>query len=157
MYVDRSGEEQTLREHVLTWDEINYYVGVCVDRLSDVIQAQEKIDAGEVEWARSLRDQVPSFCYSPKVMCPFRDLCWKGPDSEWYPTAHVIEDEDSRRNVAKFIQARDLFRTAEAYRKEAREELRQVEGLYVEDGNEWSVHWERGALYVTPVKKGKGE
>lgn len=148
IYVDRSGNEQVLKEKVLTWEEINSYVDVLVDRIDDVLTAQEHIDQGEVEWARALRDKTPPFCFSPKVMCPFRNLCWEG--SEWVPDNQITDASvvevvhryvEARRDVADASERKDFFRG----------ELTGVSGI-TPDG--YSVTWtgEGKALYVTKVK-----
>lgn len=151
MYVDRSGNEQALEEAVLDWPTILSFVDKCVERLEDVITAQEHIDQGEVEWARPLRDKTPPFCYHERVMCPFRDACWKG--SEWKPTAEdsVLTDEVADL-VHGYVEARDGQKEVEALRKAYREALKGVTGI-TEDG--WSVVWSGGdrALYVTQVDK----
>ena len=149
IYVDRSGEEQTLREHVLSWEEILNYVDVCVDRLNDVLEAQEHIDAGEVEFARALRDKTPPFCYSERVLCPFRDLCWKG--SDWVPNEQIT-DPDIIATVERYRAARDDEKRAKDNRAWYKEQLRGVSGM-TPDG--YSVTWPDGerALYVTKVRR----
>jgi hypothetical protein len=151
IYQDRSGESQVLMEKVLTWEEILNYIDVLVDRLDDVLTAQEHIDEGEVEWARSLRDKTPPFCFSPKVMCPFRDLCWEG--SEWVPN-EVIEDEAVIEVVHRFVEARSEVAAASSRKEFFRNELVGVTGI-TPDG--YSVNWtgEGKALYVTKVKEKK--
>lgn len=145
IYVDRSGQEQTLEEVVLDWDTILRFVDKCVERLDDVLEAQDHIDKGEVEWARDLRDKTPPFCYSERVLCPFRDRCWKG--SEWKPNEN-IEDPEVIDTVHKFVAARDEQDAATQRRMEMRERLLEVSGL-TPDG--WSVAWRGKALYVTKV------
>jgi len=145
MYVDRSGQEQTLEEVVLEWDTILSFVEKCVERLDDVLEAQEHIDKGEVEWARDLRDKTPPFCYSERVLCPFRDRCWAG--SEWKPN-EKIEDPEIIETVQKFVIARADQDAATQRRSELRERLIDVSGL-TPDG--YSVAWRGNALYVTKV------
>jgi hypothetical protein len=151
VYVDRSGETQQLYEILLTWEEVLAYVDVCVDRLNDVIEAQEHIDAGEVEWARTLRDKTPPFCYSERVLCPFRDLCWKG--SEWVPDEQIT-DPVLIETVAAYVAARGDESAAKSRRAELKEKLRGVSGM-TPDG--YAVTWPDGerALYVTRVRRGK--
>ncbi len=149
LYIDRSGGTQDIYEIELSWEEIQHYIAVVVDRLDEVMTAQEHVDAGEPEWAHALRDKTPPFCFSPKVMCPFRDLCWKG--SEWYPDED-IKDEEVVTNVQQFIAARSEHTAAEARRRSAREKLKGVEGLVTVEDGAWSVHWENERLYVTRVK-----
>jgi hypothetical protein len=149
VYVDRSGEEQTLHEVVLSWEEILGYIDVVVDRLNDVLDAQEHIDAGEVEYARALRDKTPPFCYSERVLCPFRDLCWQG--SEWVPDEEIT-DPATIEAVARYVQARKDEADAKTRRSQLREQLRGVSGM-TPDG--YSVTWPEGerALYVTKVRR----
>lgn len=149
IYVDRSGNEQTLVEVELAWETILDFVDKAVARTSDVIDAQEMIDQGLLAAAHHLRDKTPTFCYSKKVLCPFRDACWKG--SEWSPP-EVIEDEDVLRDIALFIAARDEQNAVTKARQEYRARLDGVSGI-TPDG--WSVTWSEGKtpmLYVTKVK-----
>lgn len=147
IYVDRGGTEQVLYEVTLDWDRIQYFIGVVVDRLADVLDAQEHVDKGEVEWARALRDKTPPYCYSPRVMCPFRDLCWEG--SEWVPD-EVIQDEDTIEAVEQFVLARDSLNAATAIKAQLRERLRGVSGR---TPSGYSVNWAtENTLYVTRIK-----
>jgi hypothetical protein len=147
IYADRSGQEQVLYEVELDWERINYFIGVCVDRLADVLDAQAHIVNGDVEWARALRDKTPPYCYHPRVMCPFRDLCWEG--SEWVPN-EVIQDEEVIATVARFVVVRDEHNAAGELRGQLRELLRGVSGM-TPDG--YSVNWAtENTLYVTKVK-----
>lgn len=147
IYADRSGQEQVLYEVVLDWERILYFIDVVCDRLADVLDAQEHIDNGDVEWARALRDKTPPYCYHPRVMCPFRDLCWEG--SEWVPH-EVIDDEEVIATVARFVVARDDHNAAGEQRSRLREQLRGVSGI-TPDG--YSVNWAtENTLYVTKVK-----
>lgn len=147
IYADRGGTEQVLYEVTLDWERIQYFIGVVVERLGDVLEAQEHIDQGEVEWARALRDKTPPFCYSPRVMCPFRDLCWEG--SEWVPH-DMIEDPEVIAVVEQFVLVRDSYNQSAALRGELRERLRGVSGL---TPSGYSVNWAtENTLYVTRVK-----
>jgi hypothetical protein len=147
LYVDRSGDEQTLREHVLSWEEIQRNIDLVVARVDDVLEAQEHIDQGEVEWARGLRDKTPPFCYSAKVLCPFRDLCWKG--SEWVPD-ELITDPDTLLAVERYVAARDEEKRIADLKREARDQLLGVTGK-TPDG--YAVTWPGTgrALYVMKV------
>lgn len=148
IYVDRSGKEQTVYEVELEWETILAWVDRCVDRLNDVLIAQEHIDQGQLEWAHALRDKTPPYCYHERVMCPFRDLCWEG--SEWVPTKDVLA-EDVAKIVHEFVEARQAAQDADALRKAYREALIGIHGI-TEEG--WSVNWpgDGRALYVTKVK-----
>lgn len=147
LYCDRSGKEQSLYQVELSWAQIENYVNLACDRLDDVLDAQKHIDAGEVEFARSLRDKTPPFCYSERVMCPFRDLCWKG--SEWVPN-EVIEDERVIETVGQFIEAKAELASAISRKDELRRELIGVSGT---TPTGYSVNWSKNdALYVTKTK-----
>lgn len=150
IYVDRSGMQQFLHETVLEWDDILGYVDLVVERLNDVLEAQAHIDNGEVEYARDLRDKTPPFCFSERVMCPFRFVCWQG--SEWVPNEEIT-DPDVIADVEKYAAIRDETRAVDSIRKELRERLRGVSGL---TPSGFSVVWsgtERSpALFVTKVK-----
>jgi len=150
IYVDRSGETQILHEEILDWDQQQQYIEVAMNRLQDVVDAQDRIDRGEVEAARELRDKTPPFCYSKKVQCPFRDACWLG--SEWVPH-EVIEDPDILKIIDVYKDARDTEKIGGNMRREYREKLRGVSGV-TPDG--WAVTWagseERPMLYVTRVR-----
>lgn len=147
IYVDRSGKEQVLVEVEMDWETILSFDEKATERTQDVIDAQEHIDRGEVEYARDLRDKTPTFCYSEKVLCPFRDACWKG--SDWVPPI-LIEDPDILHIIHEFIEARDTEKESGQRRLIHREDLRGVQGMTA-DG--WSVTWsDKGALYVTKVR-----
>jgi len=147
LYVDRSGIEQTIYEVTLDWDRIMYFIDVVESRLDDVLTAQEHIDQGDVEYARALRDKTPPFCYSPRVMCPFRDLCWEG--SEWVPHEQIT-DEETIRAVDEYVKVRDEANGADVRRRELREQLRGVSGV---TPSGYSVNWATpNTLYVTKVR-----
>ena len=149
IYVDRSGNEQELYEVSLDWETILTFIDKCVDRLDEVVQVQEYIDQGDVSYARSLRDKTPPFCYSPKVMCPFRDLCWKG--SEWKPDER-ISDEQTISDVELYDRLRGEIKAATEVKDKVRERLMGVNG--VTPGGlsvTWAGSQTRPMLYVTQV------
>ena len=150
IYVDRSGEQQVLHEVELDWETILGFVDKCVDRLEEVVQVQDYIDQGDTQYARTLRDKTPPFCYSPKVMCPFRDLCWKG--SEWVPD-EVIEDPEVIEAVHSYVTVRDEMKGLTEVKSDLRDQLMGVVGM-TPDGYAvtWSGIGQRTALYVTKVK-----
>lgn len=153
VYLDRSGNQQFLHERVLTYEEIEFYVEKCEERLNDVIVVQEAIDEGNVEMARGLRDKTPSFCYSPKVMCPFRDACWKGPNSDWYPD--TILDEETSFVVEDYDRVRAELKAGDSVKKALREKLTGVSGVTPSGlAVNWAGSEERPMLYVTRVNKG---
>lgn len=150
IYVDRSGQQQFLHEIVLTHEEMEGYIELCMQRLDEVLEAQEAIEEGNTELVHDLRDKTPPFCYSERVLCPFRDNCWKG--SEWVPHEEINDAEVNER-VRRFVEARALQDEGTKLRRELREQLIGVSGV-TPDG--YSVKWagddDRPALYVTKVK-----
>lgn len=150
IYADRAGNDQELHEKEISWEDILRYVDLCVQRLDEVVQVQELVDEGDTQYVRTLRDKTPPFCYSPKVMCPFRDLCWAG--SEWVPE-EVIEDEETIQAVLLYDEARTLEKEAGKIKAAQREKLVGVSGV---TPSGLSVNWagspSRPALYVTQVK-----
>lgn len=149
IYVDRAGNDQDIHEVELSWSDILDHIELCVARLDEVMQVQEQVDGGNTEFVRSLRDKTPPFCYSPKVMCPFRDLCWKG--SEWVPD-EVITDDEVIQAVMLYDEARALEKEAAKVKAAQREKLIGVTG---KTPSGLSVTWTTGgrapALYVTQV------
>lgn len=154
IYVDRSGSDQSIHEVELDWDKIMYYIEMCMMRLDEVVQVQEFIEQGDTQYVRTLRDKTPPYCYSPKVMCPFRDLCWEG--SEWKPEEADITDEETISNVEAYNQARDEVKTWMEIKDTLRDRLVGVGGM---TPGGLSVNWagspSRPALYVTQVKDKK--
>lgn len=148
IYIDRSGSQQFLHERVLTWEEITQYVGTVVERLDEVLEVQEQIEQGNVEAARDLRDKTPPFCYSERVLCPFRDLCWVG--SEWVPH-DTIEDPEIIALVEQYAENRIEIQATDSIRKEIREKLRGVRG---KTPSGLAVTWREdgSALFVTQTK-----
>lgn len=153
IYIDRSGNDQTIHEVEIDAERAAYFIDLCEERLQGVVDVQEQIDAGNVEFARALRDKTPPFCYSEKVMCPFRDLCWKG--SEWVPDTDITDPQEIA-DVERFVKAREMSKEADALRKEYRGRLIGVAGV-TPDGYAvtWSGSEKAPALYVTKVKAKK--
>lgn len=151
LYCDRSGEEQVLHEEVLSWEDLMNYIDVVCDRLEDVLVAQDHIDNGEVEWARALRDKTPPFCFSERVMCPFRNVCWEG--SEWVPDEQIT-DEAVIETVHKYVEARVEVTAATDRKSEYRKGLIGVSGM---TPSGYAVTWpgDGRALYVTKVRDSK--
>lgn len=153
IYIDRAGNEQTIYEVELDWERIQYFIEKCIERLDEVVMVQEMVDQGEVEHARSLRDKTPPFCYSPKVMCPFRDLCWKG--SEWVPNTE-IEDADTIQVVEEYDKVRAELKDATAVKGKLRDKLIGVSGKTPSGlAVTWAGSEARPMLYVTQVKDKK--
>ena len=149
IYTDRSGNQQYLHEIVLEWAEILTCIDVCVTRLDEVLDIQSRVDNGDLEAARALRDKAPSFCYSKKVMCPFRDMCWVG--SEWNPHEEITNPEEIEA-LAAFIAAREDEKSAATAKRTLREKLVGVSGKALGHSVNWVEGGRGSALYVTEIK-----
>lgn len=149
VYVDRSGEQQFLHEVEFTWDQMQRFIELCIERLNSVIEAQDLLESGVTTAVHELRDKTPPFCYSERVMCPFRDACWKG--SEWVPN-ESIEDPEIIRAVEMYAANREEIKGTDTIRRELRERLIGVSGV---TPSGLSVKWAEGKygpmLYVTQV------
>lgn len=159
LYIDRSGREQEAYALTFSWDEIQEYVAELGRRLRSVLDAQAAIDeTGDMEAAHNLRDKPPSYCFSEKVMCPFREACWKSPHSEWAPTAPEmqVEDPDLIALVERYADARDRQKGAKATQDALRAEIKAL-GLVGKQVGPYSVvlrptSYGGEALYVTKTK-----
>lgn len=135
VYWDRSGNEPHFVVVPITNAGLRRYVDIAEQRLLEVVAAQERLDAGDLEARHALRDKSPSFCFSQKVQCPFRYACWEG--SEWMPDGK-IEHPDELRVVDEYVDARDTAKRKGDLQKQLREEMRGIQGT-TPDG--WVVSW----------------
>jgi hypothetical protein len=119
-----------------------------------VIEAQKALDAGITGPAHELRDKSPSFCYSPKVMCPRRTLCWGG--SDWAPSQIEIVDQEFIRATERYVEGHALEKLGKGMKEAAR-------GLLRGDGTEATriqgttpdgimVSWVRGGSTINVVE-----
>lgn len=133
-YWDRSGREPEFFL-VLTfdWSALMAYIDVLEDRLSDVVWAQEQMEQGNLEARHDLRDKSPSWCFSPKVQCPFRYACWGG--SEWQPNDVLAPEHDE--TAGKYLAGRAIRDHGNEIMREARSELEGVAGT----GEQHIVAW----------------
>jgi len=99
VYWDRSGATKEFLVIVVEWEAILRFIEICEQRLEEVVEAQDALEAGDLSYRHRLRDKKPAYCMSPKVMCPFRQACWEG--SEWWPTdkLEVTEVSDAVNDV----------------------------------------------------------
>lgn len=149
LYYDRSGTDKVFHVFTIDWDEIQAYVAVAEQRLTEVLAVIEAGSPEEMRWG--LRDEEPSFCHY--IKCPFRMDCWGG--SEWVPSG-TIDSEEGKRAVESYVQAREAAKAAEAWKKEARNNLRGFQGVSLTESGEWAVSWKgpegRERLDVLPLK-----
>lgn len=148
VFYDRSGSFQEFVALVITNEQLQMFFDIAQYRIQQVVAAQEAYEGtgGNPAVIAHLRDQSPSFCFSPKVMCQRRMHCWGG--SEW-----TAEDELRGAEVAaatdRYIAGRSMKKLGEGMMKTAKEELRDVQGR-LPDGR--MVSWVRGGSTINVVE-----
>lgn len=148
VYFDRTGNYQQFMAVIVEWDAICNFVELAEDRLRDVLAAQDALEAGDPSAAHALRDFTPSFCFSAKVECPQRFVCWGG--SEWAPQ-EIITDPNHIAAMHRYVEGRRQEQVGKAMKDMAREELIGVEGT-AEDG--MMVGWNKNRISVVATKGG---
>lgn len=127
VYFDRSGHSQTFLAVVVTWEQVTGYVKVAQERLQDVLVAQDALEAGDLSVNHSIRDYVPSWCFSPKVECPQRFVCWGGSD---YAPVNRLTDPETLSAGRRYIEGREQEKLGKRMKESARDELVGVEGTH---------------------------
>jgi hypothetical protein len=143
VYYDRAGADAKLIAIPVQWDALMKFIDVLEDRLMDVVAAQLALDEGNGALRWGLRDKPPSWCFSEKVLCPFRMACWRG--SDWTPSG-AIEHDDEIDAVRRYVEARDEAKDVASRSKVARDDLIGIEGV-TPDG--WIVGWAGNRISVT--------
>lgn len=152
VFYDRAGSFQEFVALVVTAEEIALFFELGQRRMKQVVQAQELLEqSGNPALIHKLRDQTPSFCFSPKVMCPLREQCWGG--SEWEPVEE-IDGPEIRSAVDRYIAGRDMENMGKGMKTQAREELKGISGK-LPDGR--MVSWVRGGTTINVVETAKKE
>ena len=154
VFYDRSGDYQEFVAVVITPEMIDLFFAIAQHRIRQVIDAQKAMDAGEFMLAHDLRDKSPSFCFSPKVMCPRRVLCWGG--SNWAPSQIEIVDQEYVRATERYIEGHALEKLGKGMKEAARALLRgdgtedtRIQGT-TPDGV--MVSWVRGGTTINVVE-----
>jgi hypothetical protein len=109
------------------------------------MEAQEHLDAGDLAWHHALRDKKPAYCFSPKVMCPFRVACWGG--SEWMPDGK-IEDPEHIAAAWRVVTGREMMKTGQELVDHAKRDLEGIVGTTPDGLN---VGWIGNRLEVKRV------
>lgn len=149
VFYDRAGEYQEFVALRITPDLIALFFEIGQRRVSQVARAQELFEqTGNVYVIHELRDQVPSFCYSPKVMCPLRDRCWGG--SRW-DAEDPLEGAELSSSMDRYIEGRRLAKLGEGMKQAAKAELKGIEGRFA-DGR--MITWPGGRINVVETAKG---
>lgn len=140
VFYDRSGEYQGFVALVVSQEEIDLFYTIGQMRLQQVVHAQQVYEAtgGNPAVIAELRDMAPSFCFSPKVMCPRRMHCWAG--SDW-ANDNRITNPDHIAATNRYIVGRDLEKLGKGMKQAARAELKEVTGM-LPDGK--MVTWTGG-------------
>lgn len=128
IFYDRSGNYQGFVAIVIPSDYIDLFYEIGQMRIQQVVKAQEAYEAtgGNPAVIAHLRDMAPSFCFSPKVMCPRRMHCWAG--SEW-TSNNQITNPDQIAATNRYVVGRDLEKVGKAMKASAKEELKEVTGM----------------------------
>jgi hypothetical protein len=142
VYYERSGNYQGFVAVVVSWEAICNFVEIAQQRLTDVVEAQDALEAGDPTLKHELRDYSPSYCFSTKVECPRRYACWGG--SEWAPV-EIITDPNHLSAARRYVEGRTSKQSGEAMMAEARSELVGVEGRF-EEG--FMVGWTNNKISV---------
>lgn len=147
VFYDRGGAYQEFVALVVTNEELRMFYEIGQMRLSQVVNAQEGYEksGGQQVVIGHLRDMTPSYCFSPKVMCPRRQHCWGG--SDW--TADDRISTEHAKTVERYIAGREMAKLGEGMKKAAREELKGIEGV-LPDGR--MVTWVRGGSQINVVE-----
>lgn len=153
VFYDRGGNFQEFVALVVSPQEIAMFYEIAQLRVEQVARAQEAYEGtnGNPAVIAHLRDQMPSFCFSPKVMCPRRMHCWGG--SDWAPENDLRGAEVSSA-VDRYVRGRQLAKIGDGMKKSAREELREVNGT-LPDGR--MVSWVRGGSTINVVETTRAE
>lgn len=154
-FYDRSGDYQEFVVVIVTPEMIDLFFAVAQHRIQQVIEAQRYLEeSGSPFLVHDLRDKSPSFCFSPKVMCRRRLLCWGG--SEWAPSQIEIVDQEFIRATEHYVEGHALEKLGKGMKDAARSLLRG-------DGTEESriqgttpdgvmVSWVRGGTTINVVQ-----
>lgn len=128
VFYDRSGNYQGFVAAVIPTEWVWMFYTIGQMRIGQVVQAQTAYDAtgGNPAVIATLRDKAPSFCFSPKVMCPRRMHCWAG--SEW-TADNQITDPEQVAAMNRYDTARDLAKIADGMKRAAKTALDGVSGV----------------------------
>ncbi|UVG35403.1 Cas4 family exonuclease [Microbacterium phage Zagie] len=128
VFYDRSGNYQGFVAAVIPTEWVWMFYTIGQMRISQVVQAQSAYEAtgGNPAVIATLRDKAPSFCFSPKVMCPRRMHCWAG--SEW-TADNQITDPEQVAAMNRYDTARDLAKVADGMKRAAKSALDGVSGV----------------------------
>lgn len=145
VFYDRSGNYQGFVALIISAEEIALFYEIAQMRLTDVVQAQMAYEGtnGNPAVISHLRDMTPSYCFSPKVMCPRRQHCWAG--SDWSADNQITNPEHVTA-TNRYIVGRDLAKLGDSMKRAAKADLDGVNGM-LPDGK-MVTHTQSGAINV---------
>lgn len=121
IFVDRSGGYLGFVCSVFTREMVDLFFAIAQHRLRQVVDAQEMLDRdGDPRAIHYLRDKSPSWCYSPRVMCIRRELCWGGSD---LAPLDSIDDPEHVRAIELYIKGRDTEKLGAGMKRSAKNVL----------------------------------
>lgn len=130
VFYDRSGNYQGFVAAVIPTEWVWMFYTIGQMRIGQVVQAQSAYEAtgGNPAVIATLRDKAPSFCFSPKVMCPRRMHCWAG--SEWVADPNnQITDPEQVAAMKRYDVARDLAKVADGMKRASKTALDGITGV----------------------------
>lgn len=147
VFYDRSGNFQEFVALVVPPEHIALFFQIGQSRVEQVARAQQAYEAtnGNPATISHLRDQSPSFCFSPKVMCARRMHCWAG--SDW-AAENQISGAEIESAVDRYEEGRRLEKLGAGMKAGARGDLKGVQGQ-LPDGR--IVTWVRGGNVINVV------
>jgi hypothetical protein len=155
VFYDRAGDYQEFVAIIVTPEMIDLFFAIAQHRIRQVVEAQRALEqSGSAFLIHDLRDKSPSFCFSPKVMCPRRMLCWGG--SDWAPSQTEIVDPEFVRATEHYVEGARLEKMGKGMKESARSLLRgdgtgatRIQGT-TPDGV--MVSWVRGGTTINVVQ-----
>lgn len=121
LFVDRTGDYLGIVALVIPQEWIDLFFAIAQHRLRQVLEAQELLErTGNPALIHHLRDKSPSWCFSPKVLCERRELCWGG--SELAPVEEIVDPEYVRA-IGHYIEGRRLEKLGSGMKSAAKAAL----------------------------------
>lgn len=147
VFYDRSGSYQDFVALVLDAEQIAMFFDIGQHRVMQVAETQTAYEAtgGNPAVIAHLRDMVPSYCFSAKVMCPRRMHCWGG--SEWTDD-NRLDGAELAASAERYKEGRRLENVGKAMKSAARDELKGISGVFP---NGTQVTWTRGGSTINVV------
>jgi hypothetical protein len=145
VFYDRAGDYQGFVAIEISAEEIELFYDIAQVRIQQVVAAQDFLDKGadlgQMQKVFSLRDQAPSFCFSPKVLCPLRMRCWgsyEPSEDQLITSAELVSAAD------RYEEGRRLAKLGDGMKRAAKADLKGVSGVFSDSR---MLSWDRrGAI-----------